>query len=143
MFHGLLWFVFSVENGKFGEHSHMRPFETKASFHQRNQLIKKSIVFILLNQLLQLFGMDNQIETTDLSKSEFSLVDTGLIDVFPYFGRVRLTCTVDRILVFAEMDQCRCQPSPVGNTCEEDFSCLIQFLVVTFLADIQDLQLVM
>jgi hypothetical protein len=37
----------------------------------------------LLNQLLQLFCVDNQIETTNLSETELSLVDTCLVDLFP------------------------------------------------------------
>jgi len=40
-------------------------------------------MLVLLNQLLQLFGMDNQIEATNLSQTEFSLVDACLIDLFP------------------------------------------------------------
>jgi hypothetical protein len=117
----------------------MRPFKTKTSFHQRNQLIKESVVFVLLDQLLQLFGMNNQVKTTDLSKAELSLVNTGLVDLFPYLGGVRFACTVDRILILAEMDQCRCQPSPVGDTGEENLGGLVQFLVVTFLTNIQNL----
>lgn len=87
--------------------------------------------------------MDNQVETTDLSKTEFSLVDTGLTDLFPDFGGVGFAGTVDGVLVFAEMNQGRCQSSPVGDTGEEDFSGLVQFLIVTFLTDIQDLLLAM
>ena len=117
----------------------MRPFKTKTSLHQRNQLIKESVVFVLLDQLLQLFGMNNQVKTTDLSKAELSLVDTGLIDLFPYLGGVRFACAVNRILILTEMNQCRCQSSPVGDTGEEDLGGLVQFLVVTFLTNIQNL----
>ena len=83
MFHSLLRFVFCIKNCKFCKHGHMCTFESKTSFHQCNKFIEEAIIFVLLNQLLQFFGMDNQIETTDLSETELSLVDTCLVDVFP------------------------------------------------------------
>ena len=83
MFHGLLRFVFRIENCEFGEHGHMSTFKTKASFHQCNEFVEESIVLVLLNQFLQFLGVDNQIKTTNLSETEFSLVDTCLVDMFP------------------------------------------------------------
>jgi hypothetical protein len=37
----------------------------------------------LMDEFLQFLGMDDQVETADLSETEFSLVDTRLIDMLP------------------------------------------------------------
>jgi hypothetical protein len=84
MFHSLLRLVLGVENCELSEHRHVCPLETETSLHQCNEFVKEAVVFVLLNQLLQFFCMDNQVETTDLSETEFSLVDTCLVDLFPH-----------------------------------------------------------
>ena len=150
MFHSLLWFVLGVEDREFREHSHVCPLKTETSLHQCNEFIKEAIVFVLLNQLLQFLGMDNQVETADLSKTEFSLVDTCLIYLFPnpvvrtHSARSRLcgvglACTVNSILEFAEVNQRRCQSGPIRDGREEDLRSLVQFLIVAFLTDIKNL----
>jgi hypothetical protein len=83
MLHRLLRLVLGVKNRELSEHGHVRPFKTETSLHQCNEFVKEAVVFVLLNQLLQLFCVDNQIETTNLSETEFSLVDTCLVDLFP------------------------------------------------------------
>jgi hypothetical protein len=83
MFHRLLRLVFRVEDGEFSEHGHMRSLKTQSSFHQCNQFVKEAVVFVLMDEFLQFLGMDNQVETADLSETEFSLVDTRLVDVLP------------------------------------------------------------
>jgi hypothetical protein len=83
MFHRLLRLVFRVEDGEFCEHGHMRSLKTQTSFHQCNQLVKEAVVFVLMDEFLQFLGMDDQVETADLSETEFSLVDTRLIDMLP------------------------------------------------------------
>jgi len=87
VFHRFLRLVFRVENGEFCKHGHMSSLKTQSSFHQSNQFVKEAIVFVLLDEFLQFLGMDNQIKTTDLRETEFSLVDTRLVDLFPYSKR--------------------------------------------------------
>lgn len=83
MLHRLLRLVFRVEDGEFSEHGHMRSLKTQASFHQRDQLVKEAVVFVLMDEFLQFLGMDDQVETANLGETEFSLVNTRLVDVLP------------------------------------------------------------
>jgi len=87
MFHRFLRLVFGVENGEFSKHGHMSSLKTQSSFHQGNQFVKEAIVFVLLDEFLQFLGMNNQIKTTDLSETEFSFIDTRLVDLLPYSKR--------------------------------------------------------
>lgn len=83
MLHGLLRLVLGVENREFGEHGHVCPLKTETRLHQCNEFVKEAVVLVLLDQFLQFLGMHNQIETANLSETEFSLVDTCLVDLFP------------------------------------------------------------
>src|ERR1700738_4974554 len=150
MLHRLLWLFLSVQDGKLSEHRHVSTLKPETRFHQRDEFVKESIVFILLDEFLQLFGVDNKIETTDLSETELSLVNACLVDLLPdpvismvlqaLLCGVGFAGTVHGILVLAEMDQCRRQSSPVGDTRKENLGSLVQFFVVAFLADIKNLK---
>jgi|SRR5579859_597211 len=150
MLHRFLWLVLGIQDGKFSEHRHVRTLKTQTSFHQGNKFVEETVVLVLLDQLLQLFCVDNQVEAANLGQTEFSLVDTGLINMFPdpdisvirdndSLCRVCLSCAVDGILIFPEMYQSRRQTSPVGDTREEDLGSLVQFFIVTFLTNVKDL----
>src|ERR1700733_7737861 len=61
----------------------MRALKTETGFHQSDEFVKETVILVLLDQFLQLFRVDNQIETANLSETELSLVDTCLVDMLP------------------------------------------------------------
>jgi hypothetical protein len=81
--HQPLRFVFGVEDRELGEHSHVSSLKTKTSFEERNELVGVSTVLVKLDERLKFFGVDDEVETTDLSETELLLVDTSSVDLLP------------------------------------------------------------
>ena len=67
MFPHLGRFVFGIEDSKLREHTHMSPLEAQGSLKERYELIKVAPVLIIVDEVSQLIGVNNNMETTDLS----------------------------------------------------------------------------
>ena len=83
VFHQSLRFVFGVKNREFREHSHVSSLETEPGFEKRDELVGVTSVLVKLDERLKFLGMNDEIETTDLSESELLLVDTSSVNLFP------------------------------------------------------------
>jgi hypothetical protein len=56
-------------------------FQTKTSLKHSNELVEVAITLVLLDKILQLLGVNNQVEATDLRKTEFLLGNASLVDL--------------------------------------------------------------
>ena len=95
--------VFGQGDTQLGEHAHVSALETQALLEQADELIEVSVALIVLYKFLELLGINNQVETADLSKPKFLLVDAGFVDLLPHLDVVCLAGTLDGGLGVAEM----------------------------------------
>jgi hypothetical protein len=57
--HKLLRTVLGIQDTKFSKDSHVSPFQTKATFHERDQLIEASSVLVIVANLFQIINLTN------------------------------------------------------------------------------------
>lgn len=61
-----LLFELGVEDGELCEHAHVGPLQTQRSLQQRDQLLEVPTVLIVADQVLQLIGVDHNVQAADL-----------------------------------------------------------------------------
>lgn len=61
MFAHFFWLVFAVENGQLGKHAHVRTFQPQSRFKQRDKLFKVPSMLVIVVQLLQFVGMNDNV----------------------------------------------------------------------------------
>ena len=84
--------------------------------------------------------MDNQVQATDLSQTEFLLVNTSSVDLLPNLSIAGLSSSIDRGLILPEVDQGSRQSRPVGNAREQDLGGIVQSILETLLADLKNVR---
>lgn len=90
-------------------------FQAKASFKQRNQLVKVTVALILLDQVLQLISMHDEVKTANLCQAEFFLRNAGFINLFPDLDAVGLASALDSRLVVFQVHKRRGKLGPVRD----------------------------
>jgi hypothetical protein len=90
-----------------------------------DELIKVTISLILLDEALEFLGVNNQVQTTNLSKSELLFVNTGSVNLLPDLDVVCLAGTLNSSLVVLEMNQGGGKLGPVGDAGEEYLCSLV------------------
>ena len=130
MLHNLLGVVLRQSNTKLGEHTHVSTLKTKACFKKRDKLLKVTFALVLLDKIVELFSVDNEVETAYLGKSEFLLDQASLMYLLPNFHTVGTASTLNSLLILFKMNQGGSKFGPVRDAGEEDLCCLmITFLV--------------
>lgn len=149
----------------------MSTFQTQASLEKIDNLLKVTSVLIHANEgrkfllwkninviciatIGQTYGVNNDVKTANLSKTEFILADTSLVHLLPHpirtvgqppkesrearslLGISSLPRTLHSSLVLPKIDQRGRQPRPVGNAREQEFSSLIQVVLETLLSNL-------
>ena len=59
----------------------MSPFQAQSSLHEGDELIKVAEVLVVVDEILEFVGMDNDVEATDLGQSELLSIHTGETDL--------------------------------------------------------------
>jgi hypothetical protein len=93
------------------------------------------VLGVTSNQDAVTHGMDDNVETANLSQTEFSLLNTSSVNLFPdpnslserarkkkvrnSLGVTCLTSTFYSRLIFAKVNEGSCQASPIGNAREQ------------------------
>ena len=145
--------IFGEQNGQLGENSHVSTLKTQASLEKADNFLEVSPAFVhldegceflLFHELLGItsfdqdtitHGMDDNVETADLSQTEFSLLNTSCVDLFPdpnslsergrkkkfsnSLGVTRLPSTFYSCLISAKVNEGSCQTSPIRNAREQ------------------------
>lgn len=100
MFAHLLRLVLGVQNAQLGEHAHVGAFQAESRFKQVNQFLKVATILVIVDQVLQLVGMDDYMQAAHLSETELLVVDAGEAHFLPCASAVGLACRVDGALEF-------------------------------------------
>lgn len=103
----------------------MTSLKAKTLFKKCNELIKVTVLLILLDETLKFLSIHNQVQTTNLGKSELLLVNTSSIDLLPDLDVVCLTGTFNSSLVILEMNQGGRKLGPVRDAGKEDLCSLV------------------
>ncbi len=105
--------------------------KTKALLEKINELVEVTVELILLNKTGQFFGINDQVQATNSSKSEFLLLNASSVDLFPNLDVVCLSSAFNSSLVIFKMNQGSCKLGPVRNAGEEDLRSLMVSLSVS------------
>ena len=103
MFAQPLRFVFAVENRELREHAHVRALEAEARLEQLDERLVVSARLIVFNELLELVGVHDNVETADLSESKLVLIDARKADLLPRSRRVGFAARVNCALIVAHL----------------------------------------
>lgn len=106
--------------------------KVKILFKKVNEFIEVVIVFIFFDKVLQLFGVDNQVEIVDLCKMEFFFFYVSFVDLFLDFDVVSFVSVVYSSLVVVQVDKCGGEFGLVGDVVVKDFGCFVQIFFVCF-----------
>jgi hypothetical protein len=99
--------------------------KTKTLLEKCDELIKVTISLILLDETLEFLGVNNQVQTTNLSKSELLFINTGGVNLLPDLDVICLAGTLNSSLVVLEMNQGGGKLGPVGDAGEEYLCSLV------------------
>lgn len=101
MFPHLGRFVFGIEDSELREHTHMSPLEAQGSLKERYELIKVAPVLIIVDEVSQLIGVNNNMETTDLSQTELTCINARKANLHEHNTcNTCNTCKVHSIIVY-------------------------------------------
>ena len=78
--------------------------------------------------------MNDEIQTTDLRKTELSLGDAGLVDLAPDLDAVGFASCLNSLLVVLEVNKGSRQLAPVGDAGEEDLGSLVVSFLKRFIS---------
>lgn len=73
----LLRFELGVEDGELGEHAHVGTLEAQRGLQQSDELLEVPAVLIVTDQVLQLVGVDHDVQTADLRQPKLLTVHTS------------------------------------------------------------------
>lgn len=134
----------------------MSSLETEAGLQQGNGLSEVATPLIVFQYLVQFLGMHNDVETANLSQSEFFLFKACSVNLFPNPRNYKFMqnkneekfllcvssfpCTLHSCLVFSQVDECSSEPGPVGDAREEQFGCLVKLVVEALLSNLQNIR---
>jgi hypothetical protein len=82
MFSHLGRLVLGVEYGQFGEHAHVCPLQAEGRLEEGDQLVEEAKVLVVVDEFLKFVSVDHNVETTDLSETEFLRVHTSKTDLY-------------------------------------------------------------
>src|SRR5450759_2059962 len=83
---------------------------------------------------MKLFGMHDEIKTTNLGEAEFFLLDASLVHLLPHLDTVRTAGTFNSSLMVFQMDQGGRKLSPVRDAREEDLCGLMEAFLIRLVA---------
>ena len=72
----LVWLVLGVEDGQLSEHAHVCPLLAQSCLHEGDDLLKETPVLVVVDQLIQLIGVDNDVQAADLRQTELPAIHT-------------------------------------------------------------------
>lgn len=73
----LLRFELGVQNSQLGEHAHVCALQAERRLQQSDELLKVASVLVVADQVLQLIGVDHNVEAADLRQAELLAVHAG------------------------------------------------------------------
>ena len=73
----LFWLVFGVQDGQLSEHAHVCPLLTQAGFHEGDDLLEEAPVLVVVDEFVQLVGVDNDVQAAHLCQTELPTIHAG------------------------------------------------------------------
>ena len=77
----LLRLVLGVEDGQLGEHAHVRALQTERSLEQADELHEVAAVLVVVDEVFELVGVHDDVQTAHLCQAELLVVDAGEADL--------------------------------------------------------------
>eukprot|EP00123_Amoebidium_parasiticum_P016952 comp23654_c0_seq1/m.40409 comp23654_c0_seq1/g.40409 ORF comp23654_c0_seq1/g.40409 comp23654_c0_seq1/m.40409 type:complete len:589 (+) comp23654_c0_seq1:220-1986(+) len=137
--HHLLGLVAGVEDCQLRKHAHVRTLQTKTGLQKGDDLIEVAPADVVVDQLLQLVGMDHNVQTGNLSQPELLGIHAGIAHLLPCAGAVCLAGAVDGGLELAQLDEGLGQPGKVADVVEQQPRCLVHARIEAAVANLLDL----
>jgi hypothetical protein len=146
--------VFRVEDRQFGEHAHVGALQTQRRLQQPDQLLEVAAVLVVVDEVLELVGVDHDVHAAHLRQAELLGVDAREAHLLPGARAVGLAGAVDgslpKIYVLLktqrkfqhsahlellQMDQRDRQPSEIRDVVVEQLGRVVHFIVETPVSD--------
>ena len=129
VFHQFIWLIFGIEDSQFSEDSDVCSFQTHGLFQQVNHFFSNVEFLIVVDQFLQVIGMDHNVHAGHLSKFIFLSSHTSHAEFFPSLGGVCLFGSIYCLGVLLESDEAGGDFSVVFEIDEEDLGSFIELIV--------------
>ena len=78
--------VLGVQNGQLGEHAHVGALQAQGGLQQTHQLLEVAPLLIVVVQVLQLVGVDDDVKAAHLRQTELVVVDASEANLLPGAG---------------------------------------------------------
>ena len=82
----------------------MRLVKSKALLHQANRLVEVSPDLVVLDQVIEVIGVDDDVKSCACCESELFNLDTSVADVLPRRDSVRLTGRCDGLAILVQVE---------------------------------------
>ncbi|TNN66811.1 hypothetical protein EYF80_022880 [Liparis tanakae] len=146
----LLRFELGVEDGELGEHAHVGALQPQRRLQQRDELLVEPAVLIVADQVLQLVGVDHDVEAADLPQTKLLAVHAREAHLaatsrnplparylLPRPRAVGFAGAVHGRLVLPEVDQRRRQAGEVGHVVVQELGRLVHPVIITTVAHLR------
>mmetsp|Transcript_31357 Transcript_31357/g.52888 ORF Transcript_31357/g.52888 Transcript_31357/m.52888 type:complete len:467 (-) Transcript_31357:1669-3069(-) len=140
--HELLGLVLGVEDGELSEHADVGALHVETSLDEGDELLKVAALLIVVDDLVELLGVDDDVETTDLSRAELLGIDAGSADLLPGAEVVGLAGGLDSAAKVVELDERGGKTGKVADVVEERLGGLVESLSKAAVTDLLDLGVV-
>lgn len=136
MFPHPLRFVFAVKDGEFGEHAHMRSFESESSLEKVDEFLEVAAVLVVVDEVLELVGVHDDVQAAHLRQAELAAVHARETHLFPGASRVRFAGAVHCPLELLQVHQSDRQTSKVWHIVVQQFCSVVHLVIKTTVSDL-------
>lgn len=129
--------VFTVENSQLGEHSHVSSLESQSGFQKIDEFFEVTAILIIIDQVLQLVGVHDYVQTAHLGQSEFTAVHAGETNFLPSASRISFARAVHGALKFFQVYQRYSETREIRHVVVKQLRGVVHLVVETSVADLQ------
>lgn len=140
--HESLWSVLGEDDGLLGEDTVVGSLESLSLFKKLDELSHVSELLIMLDDVLKMIWVDDDVQSAELSSSEFLGSDTGEANCLPDLWNICLLCGIISTDVFLVHDEDLSELLVVAKLSEQNLGSLIHLVVEALVTDLLKISLI-